>query len=92
MTAIEQVISDLTYVERVIAASTVLQATKHRVAEVNGIVTVEVEGSHWEARAWRHAFNGRIDPSYFDAHHVRRQDVYALRCNIQVIEHMAVTQ
>lgn len=82
-----KLVADLAYVEERIAASTVLQATIHRVYSHGQQVSVEVEGAHWEARAWRAAFGGRIYPSHYDVHAVRHQLVVAARVEIEVVQH-----
>lgn len=82
------VVADLAYVENLIVSNTVLQGTRHRVALVDGKVSVEVQGSHWEARAWRNAIAGRIFPSHVDVHGVRRQLVVGARVGVQVVEHL----
>jgi len=84
MTA-EHIISDLAWVENLIAATPLLAAMRHVVAERDGIVSVEVQGAHYEARAWRHAINGRICPSHIDVHGVRRQLIIGARVQIQVV-------
>lgn len=83
----DRLLADLTYVETRIAQSTVLQATRYVVFTDGQQVKVEVEGAHYEARAWRAVFSGRGLPSFIDRHNVRRQVVIALRVEIQVIEH-----
>lgn len=86
MTA-ERVVTDLQWVEAIIAKHTELQATKHTIAvHEDGRVAVEVMGSHYEARAWRHAIDGRILPSHKDVHGVRRQVVVCLRAQVCVVE------
>jgi len=82
-----RLLADLAYVETQIAQSTVLQATKHRVFTTGQQVSVEVEGAHWEARAWRAVFHGRIFPSHVDRYGARRQLVVATAVQIQVVEH-----
>lgn len=82
-----RLLADLTYVETQIAESTALQATRHHIFTDGQQVKVEVEGGHWEARAWRAVFHGRIMPSHVDRHGVRRQLVIAVGVEIQVIEH-----
>lgn len=82
-----QQVQDLTYVEELIAASTVLQATRHHVYTAGQQVCVEVEGAHYEARAWRHAIEGRIFPSSIDRYGVRRQLVTSGRVAVLVVEH-----
>jgi len=81
----DEIISDLTWVENLIAATPLLAAMRHAVAERDGMVSVEVQGAHYEARAWRHAINGRICPSHIDVHGVRRQLVIGMRVQVQVI-------
>lgn len=89
MTA-ERVVTDLQWVEAIIARHTELQATRHTVAmQDDGRVAVEVMGAHWEARAWRHAIDGRILPSHTDVHGVRRQVVVCLRVQVCVVEYPA---
>lgn len=83
----EKLIQDLAYVENLIAGSVVLQATRHHVFTNDQGVAVEVEGAHWEARAWRAVFAGRIYPSHIDRHNVRRQLVIASRVRIEIVEH-----
>ena len=83
---VARLLADLTYVEKQIAQSTVLQATKHHVFTAGQQVCVEVAGAHWEARAWRAVFHGRIFPSHIDRYGVRRQLVVAVAVQIQVVE------
>jgi len=81
----DEIISDLTWVENLIAATPILAAMRHVVAERDGVVAVEVQGAHYEARAWRHAIEGRIMPSHIDVHGVRRQLIIGARVQIQVV-------
>jgi hypothetical protein len=83
--ALDEIISDLAWVENLIAATPVLAAMRHVVVERDGIVAVEVQGAHYEARAWRHAINGRICPSHIDVNGVRRQLVIGMRVQVQVV-------
>lgn len=90
MTAVvdsDRLVQDLAYVEAHIASSAVLRATNYRVYTHGQQVSVEVEGAHWEARAWRAAFDGRILPSHFDSRHVRHQLVVAAHVEIEVLQH-----
>lgn len=80
-------VEDLTYVEHLIASSPVLQATKHHVYTSGQEVWVEVEGSQREARAWRHAIDGRMFPSSIDRHGVLRQQILSTRVSVLVVQH-----
>ena len=81
-----RLVADLAYVEAAIASSTVLQATVHVVFTTDRGVSVEVQGAHWEARAWRAVFAGRIMPSSIGSDRVRRQLIIAHRVEIQVVD------
>ena len=83
---LERLVTDLVWVERVIAAHPQLAKMDYTVIERDGTVTVEVYGSHFEARAWRAAINGRICPSHVDVHGVRRQLVVGWHVQVQVVE------
>ena len=72
---------------QLIAATPILAAMAHTVTEREGTVAVEVEGAHYEARAWRRAIDGRIMPSHVDVDGVRRQLVIGMRVQICIIEH-----
>jgi len=81
-------VTDLQWVQSLIFADPILSRMTHSIAvATNGLVSVEVEGSHYEARAWRHAIDGRILPSHIDVHGVRRQLVIGLRVQVCVVEH-----
>lgn len=94
MTAVEigRLLADLTYVEHLIEQHTELQATKHHVYTAGQQVYVEVQGTHYEARAWRAAISGRIFPSHVDRHGVRRQLVVGTHVLVEVIERLATRQ
>jgi len=86
----DQAATDLAWVELLITTHAVLSKMRHRVIEQAGVVSVEVEGAHYEARAWRSAINGRILPSHIDAHGVRRQVVIGTRVQVQVVEYPVI--
>jgi hypothetical protein len=81
----DEIVADLAWVENLIAATPLLAAMRYVVAERDGVVAVEVQGAHYEARAWRHAINGRICPSHIDVHGVRRQLIIGARVQVQVV-------
>lgn len=84
---------DVAFVTHLIGLHTELQATKHQVHTQGTTVSVEVEGSHYEARAWRHALAGRICSSHIDLYGVRRQLVIGPRgITVNVVEYPAVTE
>lgn len=88
-----QLAEDLAYVTHLIGLHTELQATKHTVHTDGTLIKVEVEGSYYEARAWRHALAGRICESHIDLHGVRRQLVIGSRgIAVNVVEYPAVTE
>lgn len=78
--------ADLVYVEQLVAEHTELQATKHSVFTLDQQVWVRVEGAQYEARAWRHAIEGRILGSSIDRGGVRRQMVLGQRVCVEVVE------
>ena len=79
--------ADQAWVDNLILTHIELQATRHVVFTTGQQVSVEVEGAHYEARAWRHAIEGRILPSHIDQHGVRRQLVIGAHCQVQIVEH-----
>ena len=79
--------ADQAWVDNLILTHIELQATRHVVFTTGQQVSVEVEGAHYEARAWRHAIDGRILPSHIDQHGVRRQLVIGAHCQVQIVEH-----
>ena len=79
--------ADQAWVDNLILTHLELQATRHVVFTTGQQVSVEVEGAHFEARAWRHAIGGRILPSHIDQHGVRRQLVVGAHCQVQIVEH-----
>ncbi len=79
--------ADQAWVENLILTHIELQATRHVVFTTGQQVSVEVEGAHFEARAWRHAIDGRIMPSHIDQAGVRRQLVVGAHCQVEVVEH-----
>jgi len=83
---------DLTYVDRLVKAHPELTRTPYKVAVQDGRVTVEVDGSHREAHAWRAAIGGtaRIVPSHYDVHGARRQLVTSHGISVEVVERVAV--
>lgn len=86
----DQVLADVTYVERLIEQHTELQATRHVVFTDGHLVKVEVQGAYYEVRAWRAAMGGRGLPAFIDRHGVRRQVIICPRgIEVQVIEHPA---
>lgn len=84
---LDRVIADQAWVDNLILTHLELQATRHVVFTTGQQVSVEVEGAHYEARAWRHAIAGRIMPSHIDRHGVRRQLVVGAHCQVQIVEH-----
>ncbi len=89
MTAVdlERLHTDQAWVDQLILTHLELQATRHVVFTTGQQVSVEVEGAHYEARAWRHAIGGRILPSHIDQYGVRRQLVVCAHCQVQIVEH-----
>jgi hypothetical protein len=87
MTTLDPV--DLHWVHTMIQNSPVLAEMKHRIVLWHDLVVVEVVGSHFEARAWRHAIDGRIFPSTVDSQHVRRQHIASGRVQVLVVEYPA---
>lgn len=83
----ERLIVDQAWVDNLILTHLELQATRHVVFTAGYQVSVEVEGAHFEARAWRHAMDGRILPSHIDQYGVRRQLVVGAHCQVQIVEH-----
>jgi hypothetical protein len=84
---LERLIADQAWVDNLILTHLELQATRHIIFTTGQQVSVEVEGAHFEARAWRHAMAGRILPSHIDQYGVRRQLVVGAHCQVQVVEH-----
>lgn len=82
----EQVIANVRYVEELVSQHLELQATAHSIHVHEQQVSVEVTGSHYEARAWRAAIGGRIFPAHVDIHGVRRQLVLTRRVAVNVVE------
>lgn len=78
---------DLAYVDRLMKAHPELTRTRVEIAVQDGRVSVEVHGSHREARAWRHAIDGRIMPHYVDVRGVRRQLIIGHGMCVEVVEH-----
>jgi hypothetical protein len=76
----------LTWLRNVIAADPVLLATRHKIVQHAGQLTVEVVGSHFEARAWMSAINGIIRPSRIDARGVRHKLVIGRRVVVDVVD------
>lgn len=89
--AIAGYVADTLYVESLIAASPALQATRPAVGLVDGHVVVTACGANWQARAWRHAINGRIFPSTC-TRGVRRQTVLSSRVEVVIVERPAADQ
>ena len=79
--------ADQAWVDNLIGTHIELQATRHVVFTTGQQVSIEVEGAHYEARAWRHAIEGRILPSHIDQYGVRRQLVVGAHCQVQIVEH-----
>ncbi|MFF0269922.1 hypothetical protein [Kribbella sp. NPDC004536] len=86
MSDMERLVADLVWVRSLIANSPQLAKMNYTLIERDGTITVEVRGSHFEARAWRAAINGRICPSHVDVHGVRRQLVVGWHVQVQVVE------
>jgi hypothetical protein len=84
---LEKLHTDQAWVDNLILTHLELQATRHVVFTTGLQVSVEVEGAHFEARAWRHAMDGRILPSHIDQYGVRRQLVVGAHCQVQIVEH-----
>ena len=84
---LDRLLADQAWVDQLILTHLELQATRHVVFTTGQQVSIEVEGSHFEARAWRHAIEGRILPSCVDQHGVRRQLVVGAHCQVLVVEH-----
>jgi hypothetical protein len=82
-----RLLADQAWVDNLILTHLELQATRHVVFTTGQQVSVEVEGAHFEARAWRHAMGGRILPSHIDQYGVRRQLVVGAHCQVQIVEH-----
>lgn len=80
-----RLISDLAFVEHLVEKHLELQATKHRVSTRGQQVVVLVEGTSYEARAWRHALAGMIRPSTI-VRGVRHQLVLSDRVLVEVID------
>lgn len=72
-------------IERLMTLHPALAVTKYDVLEREGRLIVEVEGREPEARMWRTAIDGRIYPSHTDVRGVRRQLVYGLGIEVQVV-------
>lgn len=77
---------DLAFVERCVAASTQLQATKWESYTLNGQLWVQVKGGTFDAHAWAVAVEGRVFPSSIDSHHVRRWMIIGTRVCVEVID------
>ena len=84
---LDRLLADQAWVDNLILTHLELQATRHIVFTTGQQVSVEVEGAHFEARAWRHAMEGRILPSHIDQYGVRRQLVVGAHCQVQIVEH-----
>jgi hypothetical protein len=80
-----RLLADLTYVEHLVEKHLELQATRHRIATRGQQVVVVVEGTSYEARAWRHALAGVIRPSTI-IRGVRHQLVYSDRVMVEIID------
>ena len=80
------VVSDLAWVERLIAIHPELAGMKQEVIERDGHVTVKVRGAYREAMAWRSAISGRIYPSHVDTHGARQQLVVGSGVEVQIVE------
>ncbi|MFC0626037.1 hypothetical protein [Kribbella deserti] len=87
MSDTEQMVADYAWVKALIARRTDLALMRHRVKEIDGHVAVEVDGAHYEARAWRAAIDGRIYPSHIDVHGIRHQLVIGSRVSVHVVQH-----
>lgn len=85
MTTLEPT-SDLAWANELIANNPVLASMRHQIVLRQGLLYVEVVGSHFEARAWRHAIEGRILPSSLDSYGVRRQQVLSVRMQVLVVD------
>ncbi|GAA3580620.1 hypothetical protein [Kribbella ginsengisoli] len=88
-TTTESGIEDLVWLQQMLARHPELASMHYQIAERDGLVSVEVSGANYEARAWRAAINGRITPSYIDQHGVRRQLVIGTRIAVQVVQYPA---
>jgi hypothetical protein len=77
--------ADVAWVQKLVAVSPKLQATKFEFYTLNGQLWVQVEGGHSEAHAWQIAVGGMIRPSYVDGHGVLRQMIFGERVHVEVI-------
>lgn len=81
-----QYAADIALVGQIAAADPRLQATRPEFHTRLGHLWVEVEGTQWEAHAWRAATRGRILPSRVDRNGVRHQLVFDGRIYVDVID------
>lgn len=82
-----ELVTNFEWVVQLIATNPQLAAIPYTISRRGDNVSVEVEGAHREAHAWRAAIQGRAMPSHIDVHGVRRQVVIGLRVQVCVIEH-----
>ncbi|MEV6413887.1 hypothetical protein [Kribbella sp. NPDC051718] len=76
----------MAWIERVVADSTRLRATRHEYYTLNGQLWVRVEGGNHEAHAWHVAVGGYAMPSNIDRHGVRRQMILGTRVHVEVVD------
>jgi len=77
---------DLAFIERCVAESTKLQATRWESYTLNGQLWVQIKGGPFEAHAWAVAVEGRVFPSSIDSHGVRRWMIIGTRVCAEVID------
>lgn len=78
--------ADVAWVEKLVAESAKLKATKFELYTLDGRLWVQVQGGVWEAHAWQIAVGGMIRPSYVDGHGVLRQMIFGSRVCVEVID------
>ncbi|WP_432947748.1 hypothetical protein ACQPXM_11765 [Kribbella sp. CA-253562] len=83
-----EILETFTWLQTVIAADPILAATQYKVIDHAGQLTVQVMGSHREARAWGSAIGGIIRPSRIDALGVRHKLVVGRHVIVDVVEHL----